>query len=103
MKRIKPRIVLAFSGGLDTSFCLVWLREELQAEVITATVDTGGFSPAELAKIAARARALGAKKHYTLDGRAELFRRFALPLIQGNVLRGRVYPLSVAAERILQA
>lgn len=99
----KPVIVLAFSGGLDTSFCLVYLKETLGADVITATVDTGGFSKQELKIIAARAKALGAKSHHTLDGRAELFRRFALPLIQGNVLRGRVYPLSVAAERILQA
>ncbi len=99
----KPTIVLAFSGGLDTTFCVLWLKKELGAEVITATVDTGGFSAEELATIAARSKALGAIKHYALDGRAEVFSRFAVPLIQGNILRGRVYPLSVAAERVLQA
>ncbi len=99
----KPLIVLAFSGGLDTTFCVLWLKKELGADVITATVDTGGFSESELAAIAARSKALGAVKHFALDGRAEVFSRFAVPLIQGNILRGRVYPLSVAAERVLQA
>ncbi|MDD5304976.1 MAG: argininosuccinate synthase, partial [Elusimicrobia bacterium] len=99
----KPKIVLAFSGGLDTTFCALWLQKELGAEVVTATVDTGGFSAEELAVIAARSKSLGAVKHYALDGRAEVFARFAVPLIQGNILRGRVYPLSVAAERVLQA
>lgn len=99
----KPKIVLAFSGGLDTTFCAVWLREELGAEIITATVDTGGFSAQEVADIAARAKSLGITDHRLLDGKAEVFARFATPLIQGNVLRGRVYPLSVAAERVLQA
>jgi argininosuccinate synthase len=98
-----PKIVLAFSGGLDTTFCVLWLKKQLGAEVITAVVDTGGFSKEELAAIAARSKALGAAKHFELDGKAEVFSRFAVPLIQGNVLRGRVYPLSVAAERVLQA
>jgi argininosuccinate synthase len=101
MKRTK--IVLAFSGGLDTTFCLLWLKNQLNADVVTATVDTGGFSPAELKTIAARSKALGASVHYNLDGRAEVFSRFIVPLIQGNILRGRTYPLSVAAERVLQA
>ena len=99
----RPKIVLAYSGGLDTTFCLVWLQKELNAEVITAVVDTGGFSKEELAEIGARAKALGCAAHYELDGKAEVFGRFAVPLIQGNVLRGRVYPLSVSAERVLQA
>lgn len=99
----KPLIVLAFSGGLDTTFCALWLKNELGAEVVTATVDTGGFSPEELSAIEARAKSLGVQKHFTLDGKGEVFARFATPLIQGNVLRGRVYPLSVAAERVLQA
>ncbi len=99
----KPTIVLAYSGGLDTTFCVLWLQEELGADVVTVTVDTGGFSAEELAAIAARAKSLGAVEHRTIDGRAEVFSRFAVPLIQGNVLRGRVYPLSVAAERVLQA
>ncbi len=99
----KPKIVLAFSGGLDTTFCVLWLQKELGADVITVTVDTGGFAPDELAAIAARSKTLGAIEHRTIDGRAEVFSRFAVPLIQGNVLRGRAYPLSVAAERVLQA
>lgn len=97
------KIVLAFSGGLDTTFCLVWLQKELKAEVVTATVDTGGFSREELSDIKKRALALGAKAHCNLDGRKEIFDRFIVPLIQGNILRGRVYPLSVSAERVLQA
>jgi argininosuccinate synthase len=99
----KPLIVLAFSGGLDTTFCALWLQKEIGADVITVTADTGGFTEAELAAIAARSKALGAVGHRTVDGRAEVFARFAVPLIQGNVLRGRAYPLSVAAERVLQA
>ncbi|MFI5362659.1 MAG: argininosuccinate synthase [Elusimicrobiota bacterium] len=99
----KPKIVLAFSGGLDTTFCVLWLQKELGADVITVTADTGGFTPEELTAIAARSKSLGAVEHRTIDGRAEVFARFAVPLIQGNVLRGRAYPLSVAAERVLQA
>jgi len=99
----KPKIVLAFSGGLDTTFCVLWLQKELNADVLTVTVDTGGFAPQEIAAIEARAESLGAVSHRTIDGRAEVFSRFAVPLIQGNVLRGRVYPLSVSAERVLQA
>ncbi len=99
----RPKIVLAFSGGLDTSFCVMWLRAEKQADVVTATVDTGGFSREDLAGIEQRSRSLGAVAHHTLDGRDEVFRRFVTFLIQGNVLRGRAYPLSVAAERIVQA
>jgi argininosuccinate synthase len=94
---------LAFSGGLDTTFCALYLKEQFNAEIVTATVDTGGFSAEELEDIASRAKALGAAAHFTLDGKSEVFSRFAVPLIQGNILRGRVYPLSVAAERVLQA
>ena len=99
----KPKIIVAFSGGLDTTFCVLWLQKQLNAQVVTATVDTGGFSKEELAAIAERSKALGAVKHYELDGKDEVFTRFAVPLIQGNILRGRAYPLSVAAERVLQA
>lgn len=99
----RPRIALAFSGGLDTSFCAVWLREELGADVITVTVDTGGFSAADLERIAGHARQLGAAAHRTEDGRQDTFDRFVRFVVQGNVLRGGVYPLSVAAERVVQA
>lgn len=101
---MKPALItLAYSGGLDTTFCLLWLQRELKAKVATVTVDTGGFSAAELAEIESRAGALGAVSHTVLDAKDELFDRFVTPLIQGNILRGRAYPLSVAAERILQA
>ncbi len=98
-----PKIVLAFSGGLDTTFCVLWLQKELGADVLTVTVDTGGFTSEEARTIGIQAKKLGAVEHRFIDGRAEVFLRFAVPLIQGNVLRGRAYPLSVSAERVLQA
>ncbi len=99
----KPLVVLAFSGGLDTSFCALWLQKELGAEVVTATVQTGGFGAKEVSDIRARALSLGAKAHHLLEGRDRVYERFVSTLIRGNVLRGRVYPLSVAAERVVQA
>ncbi len=101
MKRRMPAVCLAFSGGLDTTYCALLLREE-GYRVHAVTVDTGGFSPREKRTIAARARASGVERHLFLDGRGEVFERYALPLIFGNVLRGGVYPLSVAAERAVQ-
>jgi argininosuccinate synthase len=97
-----PRTLLAFSGGLDTSFCVLWLREQGR-EVHTVTVDTGGFGDAELARIDKLARELGAESHITLNARDELFRDYLRFLIAGNVLRGGLYPLSVSAERVCQA
>ncbi len=97
------RIALAFSGGLDTSFCVPWLAERYGAAVTTVTVDTGGMSPADRAGIAARARALGAERHVLIDARARYFDETLRHLIAGNVLRGQVYPLCVGAERSLQA
>lgn len=100
----KPEIaVLAYSGGLDTSFCIPYLRERHGYEVISVTVDTGGFAPGEIDGIEARARALGVREHRTIDARAEVFDRYVGTLIRGNVLRGGVYPLCVAAERVIQA
>jgi argininosuccinate synthase len=95
-------LVLAFSGGLDTSFCVPHLAEQGWA-VHTAYVDTGGTTPEELEAIAGQARAVGAADHHTVDARQEVFDRFVRFLIQGNVLRGEVYPLSVSAERTQQA
>ncbi|HVE13401.1 MAG TPA: argininosuccinate synthase [Elusimicrobiota bacterium] len=94
--------VLAFSGGLDTCFCAAWLKEKGYG-VAAVTVDTGGFVAGELEKIKERALAAGAAEHVTLDGRDKVFSRFVAYLIKGNVLRGRVYPLSVSAERVVQA
>ena len=98
----KP-IVLAFSGGLDTSFCVPWLRERYGCEVVTATVDTGGLDDAARARIEERALALGASRHHLLDGRCAYFDETLRFLVMGNVLRGHVYPLCVGAERGLQA
>jgi argininosuccinate synthase len=95
-------LVLAFSGGLDTSFCVPHLADQGWA-VHTVYVDTGGSTDADRAAIAAQARAVGAVTHQAIDARQAVFDRFVRYLIQGNVLRGEVYPLSVAAERTQQA
>ena len=69
----KKKVVLAYSGGLDTSYCIPYLREEEGYDVITVTVDTGGFSRDELEKIEARASSLGVLSHRTVDGRERVF------------------------------
>ena len=97
------KIVLAFSGGLDTTFCVLWLREQTGAEIVTVTVDTGGFAEGELEAIAARAASLGVTDHRVVDARADVFDRFVSYLIKSNGLRGGVYPVSVGAERTAQA
>jgi argininosuccinate synthase len=102
MKRRMPVVCLAFSGGLDTTYCAVLLRQE-GSRVHAVTVDTGGFSASEKRTIAARAKAARVDKHVFVDGRREVLESYALPLLFGNVLRGGVYPLSVAAERAVQA
>ena len=102
MKRRLPVVCLAFSGGLDTTYCAVLLRRE-GSLVHAVTVDTGGFTPAERRTIVARAKAAKVEKHVFADGRKDVFEKYALPLLFGNVLRGGVYPLSVAAERAVQA
>ena len=98
----KPTVALAFSGGLDTSYCVPRLAEQGYA-VHTVYVNTGGSSKEERAAIAQQSRAVGAAAHHEIDARDEVFERFVRYLIQGNVLRGEVYPLSVAAERTQQA
>ena len=70
------KIVLAYSGGLDTSYCIPYLREQKGFEVVTVTVDTGGFDAAELAEIEERSSSLGAIEHYTIDARQEVFDRW---------------------------
>ena len=95
-------IALAFSGGLDTSFCVPHLTERGFA-VHTVFVDTGGTTPDDRAAIRAQAAAVGAVEHHEVDARASVWAGFVQFLIQGNVLRGEVYPLSVAAERTQQA
>ena len=96
-------IVLAFSGGLDTSFCVPYLSETYDTSVITVTVNTGGIDADEADAIEARAQELGAAKHVLVDGRDELYADHLSYLIKGNVLRGDVYPLCVGPERVVQA
>ncbi|MGQ0612474.1 MAG: argininosuccinate synthase [Planctomycetaceae bacterium] len=97
-----PLATLAFSGGLDTSYCLLALRRE-GYDVVTVTVDAGGFGPEELRAIADRARKLGAREHLNVDGRLAVYERFFAYLLRGNALRGGVYPVAVGAERVVQA
>ena len=99
----KEKIILAYSGGLDTSYCIPYLQESKDCDIVTVTVDTGGYAIDELRAIEERARSLGVLKHRTIDARARVFDDYASYLIKGNVLRGDVYPLSVAAERVVQA
>jgi argininosuccinate synthase len=96
------KAVLAFSGGLDTSYCVLYLQEQ-GYEVVTVTVDTGGFTADELTAIEAHALDLGASAHHTLDGKQALYDQMVSYVIKGNVLRGGVYPLSVGPERVIQA
>ncbi len=96
-------IVLAYSGGLDTSFLVPWIREHHQRPVITVTVDTGGIDAAGAATLRARALALGALEHRQIDARTDYFEQVLRFLIMGNVRRGQLYPLCVGAERVMQA
>ena len=96
-------IILAFSGGLDTSFCVPWLEEKYGRKIITATVDTGGIDDASAAALHDRAIELGASEHLLLDCKEEFFDSVLRHLIAGNVRRGQFYPLCVGAERGLQA
>lgn len=96
-------IVLAFSGGLDTSFCIPWLKETYERPVVTATVNTGGLDADAAAELERRALALGAERHELVDAREEFFDQVLKYLIFGNVRRGQLYPLCVGAERGVQA
>jgi len=96
-------IVLAYSGGLDTSFLVPWIAETYRRPVITVTVDTGGIDAAAARALAGRARALGAVAHHQIDARADYFEQVLRFLIMGNVRRGQLYPLCVGAERVMQA
>jgi argininosuccinate synthase len=96
-------ILLAFSGGLDTSFCVPWLKDTYQRPVITVTVDTGGIDAAAAQSLAERSALLGAIEHHLIDARTAYFDQVLKFLIMGNVRRGNLYPLCVGAERVLQA
>lgn len=96
-------IILAFSGGLDTSFCVPWLKQHYGRDVVTACVDTGGIDAAAAAALEDRAMALGAVEHVLIDAKQDFFDTVIRYLIAGNVLRGQAYPLCVGAERGVQA
>ncbi len=96
-------ILLAFSGGLDTSFCVPWLTATYGRQVVTVTVNTGGIGPEEAARLEQRAVALGAVDHLLVDARREYFDRVLRWLLIGGVRRGNLYPLCVGAERSIQA
>ncbi len=97
------KVVLAFSGGLDTSYCAVYLSREMGLEVHSVIVNTGGFSSGEIADIEKRAYALGVKTHECIDVRDEYYAKCIKYLVFGNVLKNATYPLSVSAERVFQA
>ncbi len=100
---MKKKVVLAFSGGLDTSYCVKYLGEEKGYEVHTITVNTGGFDEKEIGEIETRARNLGVSSHKTVDETKNYYEKVIRYLIYGNVLKNNTYPLSVSAERMSQA
>ena len=97
------KVVLGFSGGLDTTYCVKYLTEDKGLEVHSVVVNTGGFSDEELKKIEAHAYALGVKTHTTVDAVKGYYDSIIKYLIYGNVLKNNTYPLSVSAERLSQA
>jgi argininosuccinate synthase len=97
------KIVLGFSGGLDTSYCVKYFTDELGYEVHTIIVNTGGFAKEELTKIEAHAFALGAKTHVAVDAVNNYYNSIIKYLVFGNCLKNNTYPLSVSAERLSQA
>lgn len=97
------KVVLAYSGGLDTSYCVKYLSEELGLEVYTALANTGGFSEEELKAVEEKAYLLGAKKHVNLDVTGDYYEKCIRYMVFGNVLRNKTYPISVSSERTFQA
>ena len=96
-------ILLAFSGGLDTSFLVPWVKETYGRPVVTVTVDTGGLDADAVKVLEQRARALGAQDHILVEARKAYFDSVLKYLLMGNVRRGQMYPLCVGAERTIQA
>src|ERR1044071_4599064 len=97
------KVVLGFSGGLDTTFCVKYLSEDQGYEVHSIIVNTGGFTEDELKKIEAHAYKLGVKTHTTINAVKGYYDRIIKYLVFGNVLKNNTYPLSVSAERLIQA
>lgn len=100
---MKKKVILAFSGGLDTSYCVKYLSEEKGYEVHSVIVNTGGFSDSELAEVEKRANYLGVSSHKAINVKDKYYRECIRFLIYGNVLKNDTYPLSVSAERVFQA
>jgi len=100
---MKDKVVLAFSGGLDTSFCVKYLTNEKQLDVFSVTVNTGGFSENELVEIERKALSLGVVSHKSIDVTQEYYHKCIRYLIYGNILKNNTYPLSVSSERAYQA
>jgi argininosuccinate synthase len=97
------KVVLGFSGGLDTTYCAKYLFEDLGYEVHSIIVNTGGFTEEELSKIEAHANRLGVKSHTSVNAVKNYYDRIIQYLVFGNVLKNNTYPLSVSAERLIQA
>jgi len=97
------KVVLAYSGGLDTTYCAVYLKKVRNFEIHALTVNTGGFSQAEIDQIEARAKSLGVASFKCVDVTKEYYDSCIKYLIYGNVLKNATYPLSVSAERMVQA
>jgi len=100
---MSKKVVLGFSGGLDTSYCVKYLTEEKGYEVYSVIVNTGGFTDAELQEIEKRAYSLGVKSHKTVNAVRSYYDKVIKYLVFGNVLKNNTYPLSVSAERMSQA
>src|SRR5699024_4682143 len=100
---MKEKVVLAFSGGLDTSYCASYLTVDKGLEVHSVVINTGGFSEDELKAIEARAYSLGVAHHAAIDEVENFYKQCVRFLIYGNALRNNTYPLSVSAERVFQA
>jgi argininosuccinate synthase len=97
------KVVLGFSGGLDTSYCVKYLHDDLGYEVHSITVNTGGFNPTEIRQIEEHAYRLGVKSHTTVNAVRTYYNSIIKYLVFGNVLKNNTYPLSVSAERLSQA
>ena len=100
---MKKKVVVAFSGGLDTSFTVMYLAKEKGSEVYAACANTGGFSEEQLKQNEENAYKLGATKYVTIDVTKEYYEKSLKYMIFGNVLRNGTYPISVSSERIFQA
>jgi argininosuccinate synthase len=100
---MKIKVVLAYSGGLDTSFCCIYLTRDLGLEVHSVIVNTGGFSIDELYAVEKRAYEMGVTSHHVVDETENFYNTCVRYLTYGNVLKNNTYPLSVSAERVSQA